>query len=194
LYGPPGTGKTSLIRAVAGAVGLDLAIVDLSGKTLDDAGLRAAVASAPRRAALVLEDVDAAFRGRARDEASGGITFSGLLNALDGLAAQEGRIVFMTTNHREALDPALIRPGRADLHLELGLIGPAEAAALFARFFPGEAPRAARLGAALSGALSPAAAQAALLSAADDPEAAEAALAAAFAAQAEAAAHRIAAE
>lgn len=40
---------------------------------------------------------------------------SGLLNALDGVGAQEGKLVFMTTNHVELLDHALIRPGRADV-------------------------------------------------------------------------------
>jgi ATP-dependent 26S proteasome regulatory subunit len=43
------------------------------------------------------------------------VTFSGLLNALDGVRSQEGRILMMTTNHREKLDPALLRPGRADM-------------------------------------------------------------------------------
>ena len=45
------------------------------------------------------------------------VSFSGLLNALDGVRSQEGRIVFMSTNHIEKLDPALLRPGRADLHV-----------------------------------------------------------------------------
>lgn len=48
----------------------------------------------------------------------GGVTFSGLLNALDGAAAQEGRLLFMTTNHIEKLDSALIRPGRCDYRLK----------------------------------------------------------------------------
>ena len=43
------------------------------------------------------------------------MTFSGFLNALDGVASGEERIIFMTTNHVENLDPALIRPGRVDL-------------------------------------------------------------------------------
>lgn len=47
-----------------------------------------------------------------------GVTFSGFLNSLDGVVSGEERIVFMTTNHVEKLDPALIRPGRVDL-LEL---------------------------------------------------------------------------
>ena len=43
------------------------------------------------------------------------VTFSGLLNALDGVASSEERIIFMTTNHLEHLDNALIRPGRVDV-------------------------------------------------------------------------------
>ncbi|KAF8473603.1 hypothetical protein BDZ91DRAFT_715044 [Kalaharituber pfeilii] len=48
------------------------------------------------------------------------ISFSGLLNAIDGVASHEGRILIMTTNHRERLDPALIRPGRVDVQIEFG--------------------------------------------------------------------------
>ena len=42
------------------------------------------------------------------------------MNALDGIRTSEGRILFMTTNHKERLDPAILRPGRADMHIELG--------------------------------------------------------------------------
>ncbi|KCV70968.1 hypothetical protein H696_01915 [Fonticula alba] len=56
-----------------------------------------------------------AVRRRRPDPGSGSrLVLSDLLNALDGLAAPEGRIVFMTTNHFERLDPALVRPGRVD--------------------------------------------------------------------------------
>lgn len=43
------------------------------------------------------------------------VTFSGLLNAIDGVASADERILFMTTNHVDRLDPALIRPGRVDV-------------------------------------------------------------------------------
>lgn len=48
------------------------------------------------------------------------VSFSGLLNAIDGVASHEGRILIMTTNHRERLDSALIRPGRVDIQVEFG--------------------------------------------------------------------------
>lgn len=50
-----------------------------------------------------------------------GISLSGLLNAIDGVASHEGRVLVMTTNHPEKLDPALIRPGRVDMKVEFSL-------------------------------------------------------------------------
>lgn len=48
------------------------------------------------------------------------VTFSGLLNAIDGVASKEGRLLIMTTNHRSRLDDALIRPGRVDMQIKFG--------------------------------------------------------------------------
>lgn len=63
------------------------------------------------------------------------MTFSGFLNALDGVASGEERIIFMTTNHVEKLDPALIRPGRVDLMEHIDDASPEQARRLFERFF-----------------------------------------------------------
>lgn len=137
LYGPPGTGKSSLIRALASDLHLDIATMDLGRAGMTDDDLREAMMLAPERALLVIEDVDAIFIQRDGSRQSG-ISFSGLLNAIDGVGAQEGRALILTTNHIEKLDPALIRPGRADVHVELGLVGAPSAAKLFKRFFPEE--------------------------------------------------------
>jgi len=64
-----------------------------------------------------------------------GVTLSGLLNALDGVSSREGRVLFLTTNHPDRLDPALIRPGRVDLKLELGHAVPDQARRLFLWFY-----------------------------------------------------------
>jgi len=63
------------------------------------------------------------------------VTFSGFLNALDGVASGEERIIFMTTNHVEKLDPALIRPGRVDLMQLIDDATPEQASSLFKRFY-----------------------------------------------------------
>ncbi|KAJ9114791.1 hypothetical protein QFC24_007110 [Naganishia onofrii] len=78
-------------------------------------------------------------KGAAR---GGGVTLSGLLNAIDGVAGSEGRILFMTTNHIEKLDHALIRPGRADIHVEFKNASKAICRDLFKVFYPvtGEFP------------------------------------------------------
>lgn len=120
FYGPPGTGKTSFTEAIAGATKMDVCYLNLSSNALDDDAVNNVLNSAPPRSIILLEDIDALFVGR--DSVTGGsgrgkkVSFSGLLNALDGVRSQEGRILFMTTNHPEKLDPALMRPGRADFH------------------------------------------------------------------------------
>lgn len=98
---------------------------------------------------MLLEDIDAAFQSldqvaelaadaRHQIKWSGhtGVTYSGLLNALDGVASGEGRICFMTTNHLHKLPPALIRPGRIDLIQEIGLASRDQIRDLFLRFYP----------------------------------------------------------
>jgi chaperone BCS1 len=99
--------------------------------------------TAPQKSIVLLEDIDRAFSNDSR------VTVSGLLNALDGVAAQEGRLIFMTTNHVESLHPALIRPGRADVRIKLSNASRAQIAALFIKFFPGEDELAKRFAAAL---------------------------------------------
>ncbi|KAF8875879.1 hypothetical protein CPB84DRAFT_1647874, partial [Gymnopilus junonius] len=66
------------------------------------------------------------------------LSLSGLLNALDGVAASEGRLLFATTNHLERLDPALSRPGRMDVWVEFKNASKWQAEALFRNFFPCE--------------------------------------------------------
>ncbi|KAK0438308.1 P-loop containing nucleoside triphosphate hydrolase protein [Desarmillaria tabescens] len=77
-------------------------------------------------------------RRRQRDQLSevNTLSLSGLLNALDGVAAAEGRLLFATTNHLERLDPALSRPGRMDVWIEFKNASKWQAEALFRNFFP----------------------------------------------------------
>lgn len=64
---------------------------------------------------------------------------AGLLNAIDGVAAQEGRLLFLTTNHPERLAPALIRPGRCDMRLRFAHATRRQARAFFESFFQASA-------------------------------------------------------
>lgn len=63
------------------------------------------------------------------------VSFSGLLNAIDGVASHEGRILIMTTNHRDRLDAALIRPGRVDMQIEFGYAGRNTLAEIFRELY-----------------------------------------------------------
>lgn len=71
------------------------------------------------------------------DDVKNELSFAGVLNALDGVASREGWVIFMTTNHKERLDPALIRKGRADHHFEFGYATAYQGASIFSAFFPG---------------------------------------------------------
>jgi chaperone BCS1 len=171
LYGPPGTGKTSIIRALASELDLDLSIVSLASDRLDDVKFCTLLGSAPARSILLIEDVDAVFRQRNAGDAGKGVTFSGLLNAIDGVMSQEGHMLFMTTNHAENLDPALIRPGRVDWKCEIGFAQGEQIARMFRAFYPERGDLAGAFVAALEGrAVAPAALQGHFLLHRDDPE------------------------
>lgn len=124
LYGPPGTGKSSFIQALAGHLDFNIAILNVGQRGMTDDRLNHLLTKLPRRTITLLEDVDVAFSNRKTADADGysgaTVTFSGLLNALDGVASAEERIIFLTTNHVERLDEALIRPGRVDMTVRLG--------------------------------------------------------------------------
>lgn len=141
LHGPPGTGKTSLVMALAGHLHKPLYTISLSGKASDSSVLEA-FRTVARNSILLIEDVDGvrSSRDRTSDAESGKgaekLTLSGLLNAIDGVSSSEGRLLIMTTNSPEVLDPALVRSGRVDRWEKLGLSGVDEAVRMFERFFP----------------------------------------------------------
>jgi chaperone BCS1 len=137
MKGPPGSGKSSSVIALASYFGLDIAILNLNTSSLGDDELCHLLADLPKDTMVLIEDIDCVFEERKGvEDKESKITFSGLLNALDGVAAGEGRILFMTTNHPEKLDPALIRPGRADIRVDIGRPDAGQASRMFERFFP----------------------------------------------------------
>lgn len=141
LYGPPGTGKSSAVLAIASALKMDISTLSLANANLDDDELCQLLADSPANSIVLIEDIDCVFVERtATDDKKNKLTFSGLLNALDGVAAGEGRILFTTTNHLERLDPALIRPGRIDRKEWIGNADRSQLRRLFVRFFGDDDP------------------------------------------------------
>ncbi len=132
LVGPPGTGKTLLAKAVAGEAGVGF--LSISGS--DFVELYVGVGASRVRdlfeqakktspAIVFIDEIDAV--GRQRGTGLGGghdereQTLNQLLVEMDGFAANEGVVVLAATNRSDVLDPALLRPGRFDRQIYVGL-------------------------------------------------------------------------
>lgn len=74
LHGPPGSGKTSFIQALAGSLGYDIYIINLSLRGLADDKLALLMSQAPSQSIILIEDVDAAFNKRAQTTEDGYVT------------------------------------------------------------------------------------------------------------------------
>ncbi|GLT91566.1 hypothetical protein SLE2022_094480 [Rubroshorea leprosula] len=144
LYGPPGAGKSTMIVAMANLLGYD--IYDLELTTVkDNTDLKRLLLNIKGKSLIVVEDIDCSLdltgerkrkkgknkknrdnfpKPKEEDDRSdeSKVTLSGLLNFIDGIwsGCAGERVIVFTTNHVEQLDPALIRRGRMDMHIELG--------------------------------------------------------------------------
>eukprot|EP00250_Pteridium_aquilinum_P021514 c25150_g1_i3 orf=399-2114(+) len=142
LHGPPGTGKSSLIGAMANFLRYDVYDLELT-QVRSNGDLRKMLLRTTSKSIIVIEDIDCSLdlannRGKKSSSSSSSptprkkelkddkddsglsmMTLSGLLNFTDGLwsCCGEERIFVFTTNHVENLDPALLRPGRMDMHI-----------------------------------------------------------------------------
>ncbi|KAK1373483.1 Protein hyper-sensitivity-related 4 [Heracleum sosnowskyi] len=132
LYGPPGTGKSSLIAAMANYLKFDIYDLQLMN-VKHDAGLRKLLLGTANRSILVIEDIDCSVElpdrntktvPSERQPRDLQFTLSGLLNFIDGLWSSCGdeRIIIFTTNNKDKLDPALLRPGRMDKHIHMSYL------------------------------------------------------------------------
>lgn len=146
--GIPGSGKSSLALAIASELNLNICVLSLSNPNMSDDRLMSLMDDLPADSVLLLEDIDCAGPAARKMDSNPelpehlrpenkGVTLSGLLNALDGVAAADGQIVIMTTNCQDKLDKAMIRPGRIDLRCEFGMATTKQIEAMFNRFYPG---------------------------------------------------------
>lgn len=136
LYGPAGNGKTAMVLALARYFGLDAYVLNLKG--VGDSGLRELINGLAKNSLLLIEDVDCMGVGSDREgtvEKSNGKkvdrtveqnkgsntpSLQSFLNCMGGALQKDGMITFMTTNHPEKLDKALIRTGRLDVKMKVG--------------------------------------------------------------------------
>jgi len=139
FYGPPGSGKSSFIHAMAGIIKRNVYYLQPAHPMFTDDMLRNSIIHADKNSIIVMEDVDALFdEDRNSKTEKCPLTFSGLLNALDGLTNIDGHIFVLTTNYIERLDPALIRDGRVDYRIEFPNATKEQIVDMFLKFYPNE--------------------------------------------------------
>lgn len=119
LTGIPGSGKTSIIKAMCREIGYNLCIFSIN-HDMDNNTALSAFRDIPPKSILLFEDIDCLFEKRiSTSDNKSGFTFSNLLNLLDGVFCRKGLISFITTNHPENLDHALLRQGRTDMIIHM---------------------------------------------------------------------------
>ena len=115
---------------------MDIALLPFTVK-MTDVDFISAMRRLPENTMLVLEDIDSLFEARKKnDEMKNNISFSGLLNSLDGIAHIDKQVIFMTTNCFMILDKALVRPGRIDMNIEFKYANKKQIKCMFEKFLP----------------------------------------------------------
>lgn len=142
LSGPPGSGKTLIARALANQC--EASFISIKGPELlskwvgeSEKGIREVFRRAKQAAPCIVffDELDALAPRRAGGEMDGQVgnrVIAQLLTEMDGIEGREGVIVLAATNRSELIDPALLRPGRFDLIVELEYPNEEERAAIFA--------------------------------------------------------------
>ncbi|CAK9319181.1 unnamed protein product [Citrullus colocynthis] len=118
LYGPSGTGKSSFVAAMANFLSYDVYDIDLF-KVSDDSDLKFLLLQTTSKSIIVVEDLD-----RFLIEKSSALSLSALLNFMDGILTSccaEERVMVFTVNSKEQVEPAILRPGRIDVHIHFPL-------------------------------------------------------------------------
>ena len=151
FFGPPGSGKTTLVTKIAAEMGRKVLRANLKSKEDLYKSLKVSVdaveASYEGSCIWLIEDIDAVFNKRQNVSKESSLTFDDLLNLLSGVALYPARVVIITTNHPEDLDPALAyiptdgsppvpRPGRIDHIVYVGPLDKEARERVVARVFP----------------------------------------------------------
>tara|TARA_Y100000389_G_C17454182_1_gene516903 strand:+ start:892 stop:2187 length:1296 start_codon:yes stop_codon:yes gene_type:complete len=136
FHGDPGCGKSSLIGAIASHFNMNVCFLQSNFRDMTDNFLTDLAHRVPSNSIMVMEDVDSLFNNHRENDHESSLTFSGVINMLDGLSCPFGQIIIMTTNHYDQLDTAMVRDSRIDKIIEIKKPGKDEIKQIFNSFYP----------------------------------------------------------
>lgn len=132
LEGIAGTGKTSLVEAISSKYDMPIYYISFSNE-MSSNDFYKLINEISSNSIVLFEDIDVIFNGRNAKET--GVTFTDLINVIDGVASPYNVLFFITTNHIEKLDSALIRSGRIDMTINFGYANYYQAMSLFELYY-----------------------------------------------------------
>lgn len=149
LYGPPGTGKTSIVKAIASSTKKEIFKITFNEKNMDDDDYKDLLGKTTINSIILMDDInpqllqEGGFIEKTKTNIIDGTTskelcrvsYNTLLDALDGINANNGRIVFITTNHPDKMGKAILRPGRIDVKRKLDYVQNDEIKDYFKMFY-----------------------------------------------------------
>lgn len=135
FQGPPGTGKTTAVYTLASHFNKNVCFMSIS-PNISDEDFFGLISNIEPNSIFVMEDIDCLFDIDRNKKDDTKLSFSSMLNGLDGFCSKHGSIVIMTTNHPERLNEALVRKGRVDKVVDFRLCNLAQIERLFLKFFP----------------------------------------------------------
>lgn len=158
LYGPPGTGKTSIVKGIASSLGRSIYKVTFTEDNLGDEDYVKLLSQTSMESLILMDDIppmllkEGGFITKTTTDSSTNsnseqlnetvnrprilrVSYGTLLDALDGVNANNGRITFITTNHPDKMGSAILRPGRLDVKCKLGFTKNDEIVEYFKLFY-----------------------------------------------------------
>lgn len=133
---PPGCGKTTTIKVLASELNIDVYFLNIAASGLNDNILIELIRDVESNSIVAIEDIDRVFDHHSANQTDSSVSFSTLLNIMDGMISREGVLFILTCNNYDFIDEALKRSGRISREFIFPESSLKESKKIFLQFYP----------------------------------------------------------